>query len=124
MPGVSSWDDVQPAPPFNPCGQSASNPSHTPRQLLSLQSGSFPTVSAEIAGGTKMAVLTARDPNAPTILLRSARRLPCCDCGSSIEFFSGVPYSTRPKVGNRKTMSGTRMSSGFLNESICYHAWR
>mmetsp|Transcript_9384 Transcript_9384/g.13283 ORF Transcript_9384/g.13283 Transcript_9384/m.13283 type:complete len:130 (-) Transcript_9384:94-483(-) len=48
MPGVSSCDEAHPAPPFKRLpewGQSASNPSQTPRQFLSLHSGSLPTVS-------------------------------------------------------------------------------
>ena len=59
IPGVSSCEDVHPAPPppllpprkLLVCGQSASNPSQTPKQVLSLQFGSLPIVSDADAGG-------------------------------------------------------------------------
>lgn len=53
IPGVSSCDETQPAPPsfsiFFSCGQSASKPSHTPRQDCELQDGFLPIVSAALA---------------------------------------------------------------------------
>ena len=52
-PGVSSCEQTHPAPPFSlrspSCGQSASSPSQTPTQELSLQSSAFPIVSAAAA---------------------------------------------------------------------------
>ena len=81
IPGVSSWDEVQPAPPppsrppkLLVWGQSASNPSHTPKQVLSLQSGSFPTVSDADTGRTPCndasIVAPAKIPKHPCNIVR------------------------------------------------------
>lgn len=64
-PGVSSWLETHPAPEFIdsfPCGQSARSPSHTPRQDDSLQSGSFPIVSAALTGSPETNWVATEEP--------------------------------------------------------------
>lgn len=55
IPGVSSWlevhDDDDPLLMPLLCGQSANNPSQTPKHVRSLHASSFPIVSAAMATG-------------------------------------------------------------------------